>query len=496
MGNFPPTPEQQAIIDGFATGKHLTVEAGAGTGKTTTLRMLAETTERRGAYFAYNRAIAADAKATFPGHVECRTLHGFAYGAVKRSRGFLLDRMNLPRQNSYAVAKLLGITGPKRITDDVVLAPQQVASIVMETIRNYCMSGEDHVIRRHMPVRAGLDSPEAKASLAEVVGPYARKAWEDVTSATGKLRTTHDHYRKVWALARPRIGADYLFVDEAQDSDGLTMELVRQQAEYGAQIIVVGDSNQAIYGWRGATSAMAMFEGARLPLSQSWRFGPAVAEEANAWLTALESRLRLRGAPNLDTRIGDLTPTTADAVLCRTNATAVSTLMTMIDQGVPAHIVGGGDQIRRLAVAANELRERGSTSHPELCAFVTWAQVQDYVEHDGDGSDLAVAVKLIDEHGTDKIIDVVDAMVDERDARVVISTAHKAKGREWGRVLIADDFPEPKKDDDGGAPKFRKDEGMLAYVAVTRAQGVLDNSGLAWIHDYLAGTHPAASAAA
>ena len=35
-----PTEEQQAIIDAYRTGRNLVIEAGAGTGKTTTLKML------------------------------------------------------------------------------------------------------------------------------------------------------------------------------------------------------------------------------------------------------------------------------------------------------------------------------------------------------------------------------------------------------------------------------------------------------------------------
>lgn len=47
---------------------------------------------------------------------------------------------------------------------------------------------------------------------------------------------------------------------------------------------MVGDSAQAIYGWRGARDIMTGFDGTRLTLSQSFRFGPRLAEEANRWL--------------------------------------------------------------------------------------------------------------------------------------------------------------------------------------------------------------------
>lgn len=75
---------------------------------------------------------------------------------------------------------------------------------------------------------------------------------------------------------------------------------------------------------------------------------------------------------------------------------------------------------------------------------------------------------------------------------MTVSTAHKAKGREWPRVKIADDFTPPQDsdqhDDAGQAVPGPIDDGeaRLAYVAVTRTR--LDLGGLSWIHDHPHGT--------
>ncbi len=86
----------------------------------------------------------------------------------------------------------------------------------------------------------------------------------------------------------------------------------------------------------------------------------------------------------------------------------------------------------------------------------------------------------------DVVIDTMDRLVPEQAAQVVVSTAHKAKGREWPRVRIADDFREPKGED----TPIPQAEAMLAYVAVTRARLALDPDGLAWVDRWLA-TRPA-----
>lgn len=56
-------------------------------------------------------------------------------------------------------------------------------------------------------------------------------------------------------------------------------------------------------------------------------------------------------------------------------------------------------------------------------------------------------VDLVDYHGADAVLAVVNRLVREQDAQVTVSTAHKAKGREWPQGEIADDF-HPSEDSD------------------------------------------------
>jgi len=95
--------------------------------------------------------------------------------------------------------------------------------------------------------------------------------------------------------------------------------------------------------------------------------------------------------------------------------------------------------------------------------------VQDYVDNDPQGSDLAGMVKLIDDHGVDVVLETVANSTPEHEADVVVSTAHKSKGREWPSVRIASDFPIEIREDA---------ERRLMYVAATRAQVALDDAGI------------------
>ena len=51
-----PTKEQSEILSRFNNGENLKIHAYAGTGKTTTLKLLAQQTNRKGIAFAFNKA--------------------------------------------------------------------------------------------------------------------------------------------------------------------------------------------------------------------------------------------------------------------------------------------------------------------------------------------------------------------------------------------------------------------------------------------------------
>ncbi|WP_433793959.1 UvrD-helicase domain-containing protein [Actinoplanes sp. CA-252034] len=481
--SLKPTDEQAAVVAAFTTGDALVVEAGAGAGKTSTLKLCAAATpRRRGLYVAYNRALRDEAKASFPSTVRASTTHGLAYLPVAVQFERAGRPINGPRQTGRQVAEILRINEPTRITDDrAPLAPAQLARLAIQTVARFCMSGSEELEPWHVPTQPGMEDRPVRADLRRAVLPHAQRAWADLCSTGGRLRLIHNHYLKMYQLRHPRLRGDFVLVDEAQDLNPCVVALMAEQTHM--QVVYVGDRCQAINGWNGAVDAMRDAPGRRLYLSQSFRFGPAIADEANKWLAVLRAELRLRGFDDIPSRIERLGR--ADAILCRSNAEAVSQAAFEAAGGRRTAIVGGGDDIRSLAEAAVDLQAGQGTGHPELCAFQSWAEVEGYVAQDAAGSDLKVAVSLINSYGPEGVLEILGGLVDEKSAEVVVSTAHKSKGREWGTVVIADDFREPRPNEDSPQPVVPREDAMLAYVAVTRAQRVLDRSGLAWVDNWL-----------
>ncbi|MFB7575957.1 UvrD-helicase domain-containing protein [Streptomyces sp. NPDC056165] len=479
-----PTDEQAHAADVFRAGHHLVLQAGAGTGKTSTLGLLAAGTRRRGRYLAFNKSIARDAAARFPRTVLCKTAHATAFAAVGHR---YVRRLNSPRQPAWKTGQALGITRPVRIGAHEI-SPRALSHTVLHTVTRYCHSADRTLAPHHVPRLRGLDTPGDQAQLANIVMRFATKAWADLHNPDQSVvRFEHDHYLKMWALTEPTIEADFLFLDEAQDTNPVLEEVFAAQRDH-TQLVMVGDSAQAIYGWRGARDVMTGFDATPLTLTRSFRFGPLIAEEANRWLTLADAPIRLTGTETIPTEVGSLTR--PDAVLCRTNIGAMTEVMRLLATGHRVALTRGGQQLAALALAARDLKAGCRTTHPELVLFPSWGELQDYAAHDPAGGDLQPFIDLVDTHGPDAILTAVDQLTDETHAEVTVTTAHTAKGREWSAVQIGNDFPPPKdtdQHDDQGRPvpePVNDTDARLAYVAVTRARRHLDLGGLAWIDNH------------
>jgi hypothetical protein len=478
-----PTAEQLTALALFNTGRSLAIEAGAGAGKTSTLKLIAESTTRRGQYVAFNKAIVVEAGAKMPDNITCTTAHALAYRGVITNGGvegkkFGARLRSSGRMKSLDIANRLDIR-PIHITlsheglaaENKTLGEAFLAGHAMRAVTRFCQSADAQPELHHIPYIEGIDIPPGamgnNREVRRLLLPAVRRAWADLSNPNGSLPFKHDHYLKMFQLGSPRIGADFILFDEAQDANPVMVAIVAQQQ---AQKVWVGDSQQQIYSFTGAINALdSVPSDDRAFLTQSFRFGPAVAEVANRILDTLDAELNLVGTPSIPSRVAEIDD--PDVILSRTNAAAITALFAAKSQGKRVHLVGGGKDVIAFARAAQALMSGRRTEHPELACFDSWVEVEEYVAQDEQGGDLKLMVSLIQRFGVNEIIDALDRMPREENADLVVSTAHKAKGREWDRVKLAGDFPETPQGE----------ELRLLYVAVTRAKLVLDISAVTFL---------------
>ena len=158
------TPEQQFAIEQAHKGESFKVIAYAGTGKTTTLKLVSDAMQhRRGMYLAFNKAIASEAQNKFHGNVDCRTFHSLAFRSVPRG---VTDKLRLPRLSPSFIAKeyrlepitLRRLMGGRY--EKYALMPSRLASLVANAVSYFCSTSSQYPAPRHIQAPSWLHADD------------------------------------------------------------------------------------------------------------------------------------------------------------------------------------------------------------------------------------------------------------------------------------------------------------------------------------------------
>ena len=469
--SLAPTDEQQLILAAVGRGGDVAVKALAGTGKTTTLCLIAEQVKpKRGHYVAFNRAIVNDAISKFSSNITCVTAHSLAFRALGHN---FKSRLESPRVSHKDLAELFNIGGFRfqAALDSYYFEPFQMAQFASKTVGNFCKSIDLLLEPKDVPSIPLVNvSQEVNKEFNSRVLAYANAMWNDLLKQSGYMKFEHDHYLKMWQLAKPEIPGDILLFDEAQDADPVMLDVVNAQQ---AQLVYCGDSYQAIYEWRGAVDALELVHVDESKwLTQSFRFGNSIAEIGNSFLKRLDAEALIIGLGSKTSHVGRVQK--PDAILSRTNFGAINSLIIEQAQGRKSALMGNVKvALQQFAEGCRDLMYGRRTGHPDLAPFANWTEAYEWAYDEAASStagDVATLIQLVHNISVEGMLRCLAAAVEEKDAEVVISTAHKAKGREWNSVRLAGDFKHP---DDMDTADLR-----LTYVAVTRAKEKLDISQL------------------
>lgn len=465
--NFELTDEQRAITSAARRRETFAVRAYAGAGKTSTLRAIGtDLAAKRVLYLAFNRDIVRESKTLFPPTVKVATGHAFARrvlttryaGRVEESvptlEARIRERLKLP---------------PRR--GDVADAREALAERVADRLAEFSYDTATSI-------GAGED--------AEAAG-HARAIWSAIAAERAVHSGDHDVYVKLLYLLQiehghPHLGFDTILYDECQDCTGSMFGSVRGQER--SQQIYMGDPAQAIYAFRGATNAFLFLDDLTYySLTTSFRFGPHIAALAERILDVESRRLPIRVLPRRSDRVvtGHEQCPEPSVILTRTQQQVLDTALGEHMRGRKVAIVGNLEAGRLHALgllAADVYALREGAQPPRLAKFSSFQTLKWYAEKKN-VAHYRIAVSLVERFG-DRVPDLLETLrgqiVPQESADVIVSTAHAFKGRQGARVTIAGDFRPFASTDTSTPAKLTVDqeELHLAYVAVTRAQKVLD----------------------
>jgi F-box protein 18 (helicase) len=449
------TAEQRDVVHfPLRHGEILRVIAFAGTGKTTTLYHFAQVRpQQRILYVAFNKSVQQEAERRFPSHVHCRTVHSLAW----RAEGNRFRHKLAPQIRANQVMQWLD------------LAQHEVARFVIETLHNFMVSGDPRIVNEHIPLQArSLFPPNAMPDFVQL----AKQLWVWMSDPQREdVPMLHDGYLKLFQLSNPRLPYHIILLDEAQDTNPVTAQLLLQQP---CAKVMVGDPHQAIYQFRGAKDMLSQIPvHATRYLTQSFRFGPTIADTATRVLQQFKAeRNAIRGAEKRD-RLGRVLDGPF-AYVARTNAALFEQATNYLGKRKLGFV--GGVQGYQLPLITetwhlyNQRKDKIRDAY--LRHFASFETMKEYATNVEDW-ELLGRCRLVEKHQSaipDLVNDLLREAVPLEESDIQLTTVHKAKGLEFERVCLADDFPTLVRE---GRPVKREEMALeevnMVYVAATRA---------------------------
>ena len=372
--NIIPSEEQKNIVSAvISDAKRVTVNALAGSGKTTTLVGAANALKKKDKnarvfVWQFGRDNREQAQARFD--KDTSVVHTFDSAGYNYGDQNLANNFQKAKEKSYLynisdedVAAEIRIDGDmsNNVGENLTL-PEQ-ARLVRNIVDRFSYSADTEITERHIFDPGDSLTPENKEKLLT----YARRFWRTSTASTsfpkyakaregrrrggytgpGSIPPTNNILTKKWALTNPDLSKithsdgspiTHVFVDEAQDINPVISNLLENQGN-NVQIVTVGDSNQAIYAFRGAVdglSRMSKKSEIALKLTKTRRFGKGLLDLPNAALNILgyDSRIDSEldgGEYSDDIEIDGSKGVTA--VIVRNNYNGVSAILGMLARG-------------------------------------------------------------------------------------------------------------------------------------------------------------------
>ena len=471
---------QKNIFD-FITGDrgNAIVEAVAGSGKTTTIvEAIKRIPEGKTAIFlAFNKSIAGELKAR---GVNARTFHSLGMVA---SRQYASPKVTENKTQSILKAKYQrdneAFVYGKFVKRVVSLAKQAGFGVLQSSTFDDFMA----IVEHH-----DIELTDENASYTRAI-EICQEVLNTSNRCAAKAIDFDDMLYLPVLFGMPLAKFDYVFVDEAQDTNAIQREILKKIMHEESRLIAVGDPAQAIYGFRGADSTSLdniarEFDAVRFPLSVSYRCGRSIVEYAQQWVSHIEPSetaeagevAELRDWNNDNFAEGDL-------VVCRTTKELISLAFSLIRDQKPAVVMG-----REIGTTLVTLIRRFKTNDlAEVFAKAErWAQVEAQRALDKDQEaraatieDRAECIKTLitalqvesENATTEDLVNSINEIFAPQRGAIKLATIHKAKGLEADRVFWLNRSKCPSRW--AKSAWQQQQEQNLCYVAATRAKSAL-----------------------
>jgi len=489
-----PTPEQRAILDAARSDASLMISAYAGTGKTTTLVMLAQELRAQLALaLAFNVKIKKELERRFPQNFTVKTLNGLGHSAWTP----IVGRVELDDRKIGKILTELLRKHPGAPDDWWSSAKQLVAAAQAQGLTPSAFTQVRGLVTDSDANWAEIASQlyiEPEAPLLALAREALTQSCKLAIGASGRATISYDDQLYMPTFFGGRFTKyPVVMIDEAQDLSPLQHEMVRRSA--AGRLIVVGDPRQAIYAFRGADSdSIRKLRALReawidLKLSVTFRCPRSIVarqQDHAPGYTAAEHNVDGEIVEFEEWTAGNITLHDNVAVLCRNNGPLISLAMKLLRQRIPV-VMLGRDIGKNLEALAKKIAPDDSTPREAVARSVqAWRERESEaaraLEHESklagieDRAACLLAVLEFAETAGALRAELRDLFARDT-GKITLSSIHRAKGLEWETVMHLDPWRIPsrfaRKAASRGDRAQLEQEFNLKYVAETRAKHTL-----------------------
>jgi superfamily I DNA/RNA helicase len=432
---------------------------------------------------AFNKSIATELQERL-GYGEAKTIHSLGAGLCYKN----LRKIGKPRMDSWKTTNIFcGIVEAK--STRVLSKIQREILDEVKTMVSWC---KDYVIKPDEFTQDQLeqicaDKEYVSETYIDVLYDYVKQILTIGTEGPKLVSYDFDDMLYLPNLNGWKDKFDGIIVDEAQDlSVGRRTLILNQVCNH---YLWVGDTNQSIYGFAGADcSSLAnigdITEADHLPLSTTYRCAKAIVSYAKTFQT----EGGLVAAPSApEGSISTITSETmrgqlsvGDLVLCRVNAPIVSIAWGLLRDGKPAHIIGRslGKSLKTIVKKCD--KEGAAFPAAFLESVNAWADKQIKIldkkpwcsdEAKASVEDQRNCIFMLTEgaSSTEEILSNIDSLFESDPNKCTrLSSIHRAKGLESDKVYWYNpaNTPHPM----AKTPEAMKQERNLQFVAVSRTK--------------------------
>lgn len=464
---------QDAIFDNIeSTNDNLIIEGVAGCGKTATLVEAANRAEGTSIFVAFNAHIVKELSVRLPQNVACKTLHSVGFASIRS----VYTGMKVDKSKMYNILK--GFTqdmeGDYAGRAKYISGAQKVISLLSANLMKPTVENVETIMSMHNVY--GIGNFDRFMKLVE-------KAIEK--NDKSKTALSFDDmlsYPILKGLVCKRY--DNVFVDEIQDLNAVQVKILLKCVKNTGRIIGVGDTSQAIYGFRGADTdaipnIIKELDATVLPLSISYRCPTSHIERAKHLVSTIEAAPGAKEGTILNIMDYEIVDhvTANDLILCRNNAPLVKPCLQLIIAGKKAIIKGKdiGNGLIGLIKATKAKTISQLERNIENWRMVEKAKMEkkrmnpDIVD---DKADCIIAImNEIKPETIQEVNEYIKELFSDNKAPITFSSIHKAKGLEANSVFILHPHLMPSKyaEQDWQI----QEEQNIEYVALTRSKDTM-----------------------